>query len=148
MLRDEYNRLIKLFHEGAEGKAVNLDEVFSQSLEFFQHLRAQMEKGGPEEKKEAVAMMSEMYQQMMAETKKIIERSGLSEEQLLSFAENPANFTTQQWQQIQESKQKITDAGRDLTQVIQTLTKDSLPKKDEKKDEGHKKSKKSEWIRP
>ena len=35
-LRDEFNRLIKLFHEGAEGKKpVNLEEIFRSSLEFF-----------------------------------------------------------------------------------------------------------------
>ena len=150
MLKDEFNRLIKLFQEGAEGKQINLEEVFSQSLEFFQHLKAQMETGNPEEKKEAMTMMAEMYKQMIAETKKISERSGLSEEQLMSYAENPANFTPDQWKQIQESRQKISEAGQDLSKVIQELAKGGplptpSPKKEEKKG---KKSKKSQWMRP
>jgi hypothetical protein len=147
MLKDEYHRLIKLFHEGAEGKSINLAEVFSQSLEFFKHLQAQMEQGSPEEKKEAMAMMSEMYNQMMVETKKITERSGLSEEQLLAYAENPANFTSDQWQQIQESKQQISEAGKDLSKVLQDLAKITPPTQEEKKDTGGKKSKKSQWMR-
>jgi hypothetical protein len=151
MLKDEYNRLIKLFHEGTEGRAVNLNEVFTHSLEFFQHLKVQIEEGGPEEKKEAMAMMAEMYNQMMLETKKITERSGLSEEQLLAYAENPANFTSEQWQQIQESKSKISEAGQDLTKVLKDLNKGvpfpGTPSKEEKKGAGGKKSKKSQWMR-
>ena len=96
MLKDEYQRLMNLFHDGAEGKPINLQDVFSQSLEFFQHLKEQIEKGGPEEKKEAMKMMGEMYQQMIAETKKITEKAGVSEEQLLAYSENPANFSTEQ----------------------------------------------------
>jgi hypothetical protein len=94
-------------------------------------------------------MMAEMYKQMIAETKKITERSGLSEEQLMSYAENPSNFTPEQWKQIQESRQKISEAGQDLSKVIQELSKGgpiaSPPAKEEKKG---KKSKKSQWMRP
>src|ERR1700722_366567 len=100
MLKDEYNHLIQLFRDGAEGKTINLAEVFSQSLEFFKQLKEQMEEGGPQEKKEAMTMMTELYQQMMAETKKIAEKSGFSEEQLMAYAENPANFSAEQWKQI------------------------------------------------
>ena len=55
--------------------------------------------------------MAELYNQMTAETKHITERSGLSEEQLVSFAENPGNFSPEQWRAIQESRQRITKAG-------------------------------------
>jgi hypothetical protein len=148
MLKDEYDRLLKLFHEGGEGKSINLGDVFSQSLEFFQHLKAQIENGTPEEKKEAMAMMSEMYKQLMQETQQITQRSGLSEDQLVAFADNPSNFTPEQWAQIQESKQKIFEAGQDLTHVIQELSKaPPSSKKDEKKGGPGKKSKKSGWMK-
>jgi len=146
MLKDEYNQLIKLFHDGAEGKTINLDEVFAQSLTFFNHLKAQVEKGSPEEKKEAVSMMSEMYNQMIAETKKITERSGVPEDQLLAYAENPSNFTPEQWQQIQQSKQKIAEAGKDLMKAFQNLAKGASPSAETEEKKG-KKSKKSQWMR-
>lgn len=145
MLKDEFQRLIRIFQDGAEGKPVNLAEVFSQSIEFFQHLKGQIEKGTPEERKEAMQMMAELYNQMMAETKKITERSGVSEEQLLSFAENPNNFSPEQWKQIQESKQKIAQAGQELSKVMQQLAKGETPTKSD--DKKGKKPKKSQWMR-
>lgn len=142
MLKDDFDRLLKLFHEGAEGKLPDLEEVFSQSLEFFNHLKTQIEKGTPEEKQEAIKMMGELYSQMMIATKQITEKSGLSEEQLLSYADNPSNFTPEQWTAIQESRQQISKAGEDLAKVVEDMSKrPSSPGKEGKK------SKKSQWMR-
>jgi len=147
MIKDEFNRLISLFHEASEGKMINLDEVFSQSLAFFEHLKEKIATGDPEEKKEAIAMMSEMYNKMMEETKKICERSGMSEEQLLSFAENPSNFAPEQWQKIQESRDKIYKAGQNLAKEIQGPGPAKPPKPPKEGGDGGKKPKKSEWLR-
>ncbi len=148
MLKDEYERLLKLFQEGAEGKSINLGDVFSQSLTFFQQLKAQIEKGSPEEKKEAMGMMSEMYQQMMLETQKITKRSGLSEDQLVDYAENPANFTPEQWKAIQESKEKILHAGEDLAKTLGKMGRDQPEEKEAGgKQPKEKKGKKSNWMK-
>lgn len=141
MLKDDFDRLLKLFHEGAEGNLSNLDEVFSQSLEFFKHLKAQIEKGTPEEKQEAMRMMGELYSQMNIAAKQITEKSGLTEEQLLSYADNPSNFTPEQWAAIQESRQQISKAGEDLAKAVEGIGKKPSPGKEGKK------SKKSQWMR-
>lgn len=120
MLEDEFRRLIRLFEEASAGKKVNLEEVFKESLAFFEHLKAEIAKGTPEDKQEAMRMMKELYQQMVAQTKKICETTGLSEEQLVAYAENPQNFTPDQWRAIQESKQKISRVSNELVQTIQS----------------------------
>jgi hypothetical protein len=137
MLKDDFERLLKLFHEGAEGKLLDLAEVFSQSLEFFNHLKTQIENGTPEEKQEAIRMMGELYSQMMLATKQITEKSGLSEEQLLSYADDPSNFTPEQWAAIQESRQQITKAGEDIAKAVTSISK-KPPEKDGKQG----------WLRP
>ena len=101
MLKDEFTHLMSLFHEAVEGKQVNLEEVFSRSLEFLAHLKDQIATGSTEEKIEAMKMMKEMFDQMNVDSKQISERSGLTEEQLLAFAENPANFAPEQWREMQ-----------------------------------------------
>ncbi|MBS0652330.1 MAG: hypothetical protein JSR39_02260 [Verrucomicrobia bacterium] len=160
MLKDEFNRLMNLFAQGAEGQAINLEEVFRQSLAFFEHLNVQLQKGSQEEKKEALMMMSEMYTQMMQETKKICEKTGMSEEQLTSYAENPSNFSPEQWSSIQEARKKMLSAGQNLAKSVSAMdpgaarkTGDSSPsapasKEGEPKKSGHvKKSKKNQWMR-
>ena len=93
--------------------------------------------------------MSEMYKQILQETQRISKASGLSEEQLLNYADNPNKFTPEQWKAIQDSKARIEKAGSELVKTIQqnnpqapseppTLKKDTNP---------HKKPKRSDWTR-
>lgn len=150
MLKDEFKRLMDLFHEAAEGKTVNLEEVFKQSLQLFEYMKQQIASGSQEDKVEAMKLMSEMYQRMIAESKRISETTGMTEEQLVSFAENPANFTPEQWKAIQLSKEQIVHAGEDLaaTLVKSNASQKGVPDKgSEKKGPKDKKGGKSKWMR-
>lgn len=157
MLKEEFNRLMNLFAQGAEGQAVNLDEVFKQSLVFFDHLNAQLQKGTDEEKKEAFLMMSEMYTQMMQQTKKISEKTGMSEEQLARYSENPSNFSPEQWAGIQEARRKMQVAGRGIAEAVHNLDseirhakKPEAPASSQEEKKGRtsgKRAKKSQWMR-
>lgn len=161
MLKDEYKRLMNLFAQGAEGQPINLEEVFKQSLAFFDHLNVQLQKGSAEEKKEALMMMSEMYTQMMQETKKICEKTGMSEEQLASYSENPSNFSPEQWNAIQEARQKMLSTGQSLAKSVSAIdpgarkaAAEPAPSSPESKERGEKKggspvkkSKRSQWMR-
>jgi 3-hydroxyisobutyrate dehydrogenase-like beta-hydroxyacid dehydrogenase len=146
MLKEEFTRLMSLFHEAAEGKTQNLEEVFSQSLEFLSHLQEEIATGSAEDKAEAMKMMNQMYEQMMVESKHITERSGLTEEQLVAFAENPANFTPEQWKEIQASKEKIADVGQNIVKTIDNAKKD-LGEKEKTQHPKGKKSDRSKWMR-
>jgi hypothetical protein len=126
MIKDEFNRLMALFHEGAEGKKINLHELFAEALAFFEHLKQEIKHGTPEERKEALQMMAAMHNEIKEESKKIIKTSGLSEEQLLTFAENPSNFTPEQWKDFQESKTQIHQAGMELVNEVKQVMQRSV----------------------
>lgn len=150
MLKDEFDELVRLFEEGVQGHHVNLSDVFARSLQFFEHLKVEIANGTPEEKAEAMNMMADLYKHMTEETKKISERSGLSEDQLLAYADNPSNFTPDQWQMVQESKEKIAQAGSDLAKLI--YDQGQVRPQDQEKKEGArsapiKRSKRSQWLR-
>jgi len=118
MIKDEFNRLMALFREGAEGKKIDLPQLFREALAFFEHLKQEIKQGTPEERKEALQMMTAMHKEIKEESKKIVKTSGLSEEQLMSFAENPSNFTAEQWKEFQESKSQIHQAGMELVNEV------------------------------
>lgn len=128
MLRDEFNHLMELFHQGATGKQIDLQKVFTESLAFFEHLKHEYESGTPEERQEVLQMMSTMHKEIIEESKRIMKTSGMSEDQLMAFSENPSNFTAEQWKEFQESKSEIHQAGMDLVKVVKKL----LPSTDQK----------------
>ena len=155
MLKDEFNQLMSLFHEGVEGKKVNLHLVFTKAMAFFEHFKEEFERASPEEKRELLDMMVKMNQEISRESKKILSSSGMTEEQLLAFAENPSNFSPEQWQEFQDSKSQIHQAGMQLVKEVQKALPSQKPKAHsvqpiEKKGQhhgSHNKPRKSDWQR-
>lgn len=121
MIKDEFNRLMKLFRQGTQGKQINLQELFTESMAFFEQLKEEFAQGTPEERREALQMMAQMHKEVIAESQKIIKNSGMSEEQLFAFADNPSNFTPEQWQEFQKSKSQIHAAGMELVESVKKM---------------------------
>ncbi|MDR2539457.1 MAG: hypothetical protein LBC45_02425 [Chlamydiales bacterium] len=143
-LKEECQQLSDLFHRAAEGQSIDLQQVFTQSLQFFERLKVELKEEDPQRKQEALAMLMEIYQNMIKDTKLICETSEMTEEQLIAFAENPANFSPEQWLSIQESREKIFHAGEDLAKALEQLSNFQTGKKPH---DPSKKIKKSDWIR-
>jgi hypothetical protein len=151
MLEDDYKRIMDYFHQSIEGKPLNLEELCRESVEFFQKLKEYIEHGTDKEKEEAYLLMHEMYKRLMVECKQLTEKTGLTEEQILSFAENPNNFSSAQWQMIQETRQDMVKTGQALSQFLKKdqehvpIPKPKSPPSSKKKKIV--KSKKSNWMR-
>lgn len=142
-LKEECQQLSDLFRRAAEGQSIDLQQVFAQSLQFFERLKVELKEADPQRRQEAMAMLMEIYQHMIRDTKLICEASGMTEEQLVAFAENPTNFSPEQWTSIQESREKISHAGEDLAKALEQLS--NLQEK--KPHNPSKKIKKSDWMR-
>lgn len=143
-LQEEFSRLVYLYHQAAEGKGGSTQELFRQSTAFMEHLKTQLAAGDEEDRAEAVLMMKELHKEMRILTKIMADKAGVSEEELIAGSENPANYTPSQWQELQESKQRLAQAGENLTQEIQGQNPKApeSPKKPVKK-----RTKKSHWLR-
>ena len=142
MLKDEFEKLLALFEKGAQGKKVNMDEVLEQSLQFFEDLQKEFQTASPEDREAIMAMMNKMYEKIQSESQRIAEKTGLSEEQLIAYSDNPKNFTADQWFKIQETKKKMMKTGRTIHKILQPKEeKAPAPKKTASK------IKKKNWIR-
>ena len=143
-LKEECQQLSDLFRRAAEGQPIDLQQVFTQSLQFFERLKLELKEEDQQRREEAMAMLMEIYQHMVKDTKLICETSGMTEDQLVSFAENPANFSPEQWTSIKESREKIFRAGQDLAKALEQL---STSQGEKKPHDPIKKIKKSNWMR-
>lgn len=144
-LKEECQQLSDLFHRAAEGQSIDLQQVFAKALHFFERLKVELHAEDPTRRQEAMTMLMEIYQHMMKDTKLICENSGMTEDQLISFAENPTNFSPEQWTSIQESREKIFHAGQELAKTLEQLSSPQIESK--KPHDPNKKIKKSDWLR-
>ncbi|MEN9344147.1 MAG: hypothetical protein RLZZ453_934 [Chlamydiota bacterium] len=138
MLQEEFDRLMALFKAAAEGKISNVEEVFKESLAFFEKLKTSVAQGSAEDKLEAIKMMTKMYEQMMQETKAIAKKTGMTEEELAEIAKNPANFSKEQWEKFESSKGKMEHLGEDIVKGMHKKEGDNpLHKKRSTHDKDH-----------
>lgn len=157
MIQEEFSRLIYMYQEAAEGKGEDMQVIFQKSVDFIELLKQMLIQGDDEDKVAAMRMMEELQKHMKEQLKIMSKKSGMTEEQLIANAENPANFTKDQWQKMQETKEKFAKEGKELVKILheeksnkdklQTpeslVTKESVKKKSPK----IKKAKKSDWMR-
>lgn len=158
MLQEEFSRLIYMYQEAAEGKGTSVQDIFQKSLDFIQLLKKEVAEGSEEDRQAAVRMMNELYQHMKNHTKTMCDRAGISEEEFIANAENPANFTPEQWRAMQVSRENLAHAGQDLVKLLREKREaagevapgsELMPPKatPEKKSSKIKKPKKSDWMR-
>src|SRR5690348_3517072 len=119
MFKDRFDKMIKAIRQNEEGKPIDPKAIFHESLALFDELKEELKNASPEERQDMMRMIGEMYKEVLAETKKFCQQSGMSEEQLIAFTENPSNFTTEQWEAIQDSRMKIHKAGQSLIKIME-----------------------------
>jgi hypothetical protein len=151
MIQEEFSRLIDLYQQAAEGKGGSIDELFQKSLEFIEHLKKQIATGDEEDRQAGFRMMQELYDCMQAQAKTVAKSMGLNDEQLKANLENPANFTPEQWNKMQESNRRLSKAGEGLLEALQpkdpSAPAASPSPPPDKKGPKVKKAKKSNWMR-
>lgn len=120
MLKEKFERLFHAFDKKAHGQEVNLESVFRDSIEFFQQLKRELQTATPEERKDLMHMVQEMNDKINEESYKICSKTGMSEQQLMEYAENPNNFSEHQWRTIQKGKGEMLKVGQQIGRIIRT----------------------------
>lgn len=118
-LKKEFENLKMRFKkEVSRADNFDLPALFKDSLMLFERLKNELRTCKPEEKQNIIAMLAELQQFISSETRKIAEKSGMTEDQLARFAENPDNFSPEQWKSMQTVKEQLSKRGAELKKII------------------------------
>lgn len=118
MIEKEYERLMELVEKSATLE-VSMEEVLKESVGFFEMLRLEFPKAEYEKRQEMLQMMSSLHAKLQEVSKKSAEASGMSEEELQAYAEDPGNFSPDQWHLVQETRKKLYDSARKFSATME-----------------------------
>jgi hypothetical protein len=144
---EEFQKLLRFF-QTPEAQKITVEQAVGVIMDFFEKLKTSIENASPEEKAEMLHKMSGMYKQLIEATKQITNRMNLSEKELAAYAENPSNFTAEQWKAMQEAKKMLTKFSEALAQTPlseQQKGPEAAPPKKEGKP--RKRADRSKWTR-
>lgn len=115
MIKKEYERLLNLLEQG---ERVKLEEILQEAVVFFETLRKEFPTAEKEAREEMVQMMTTLHTRLREVAKTTAESSGMTEEELSAFAENPSNFSPEQWQLVQKTRRELYDSARKFSSIM------------------------------
>lgn len=127
-MADEFDKIMKFFELPAEEKQARLKDVFEESIEFFEKYKHFLQTGTEEEKKSMMVKMRTLQTRLKEETSKIVQATGLSEDDLKAFASDPKNYDKGEWETIQTAKTRIESQAKDIKKMTKGPDADK-PKK-------------------
>ncbi|MCB1109388.1 MAG: hypothetical protein KDK64_00245 [Chlamydiia bacterium] len=119
-MEDEFEKIMAFFDLPPEEKEGRLQEVFEDSVEYFERFKYVMLNGTKEEKKEAVKRVMMLKKKIEEETQKVCEKTGMSPEQLAAFSNNPKNFSEDQWNAIEGAKKKLEKGVGEIKKAVKS----------------------------
>lgn len=119
MIKDEYNRLLQLIENATDFQKVSLEDILREAVVFFEVLRKEFPTAPKEEREEMIQMMTHLHNRLHEISKATAEASGMTEEELSAFAENPSNFTPEQWQIVQKTRRELYDSARKFSSALE-----------------------------
>lgn len=128
MIKDEYKKLLEMIEMSEDPSKISLEEILKEAVVFFEALRSEFPKASKEEREEMIQMMTHLHTRLQETSKKAAEASGMSEEDLTAYAENPSNFTPEQWQAVQETRRNLYDSARKFSSALEREKEGEAPK--------------------
>jgi len=144
-MHEEFRKIMSFFSLEPEQKVHELENVFQNSIEFFEKFKHILSHGTPEEKAEIMNEIMQLQEKLQQETHKMCEDTGLSEEQLKEYAQNQDNFSDEEWASIQQAKQQLEQQAEELSAILPSKKK-KAPGED-KKPKAPTGPKKKKWVK-
>ena len=145
-MKDEFDRIMEFFTLSPEEKENHLQDIFEDSVEYFEHFKHILINGTSEEKKQAIERMGILKDMIEKETKKMVEKTGLSEEQMSKLSVDPKNFSEEQWDAIEGAKKKLQSGVEEIKEIVEEQTKGKAPPKKEGEEPKKTKKKPKHWL--
>jgi len=142
-MHEEFRKIMSFFSLDPDKKVEELDNVFKNSIQFFDKFKHILESGTPEEKAEIMNEIMQLQEKLQQETQRMCAETGLSEEQLREYAQNKDNFSNDEWDSIQDAKKQLEKQADELSDML-PHTKKPSSEQSKKPKTG---SKKKKWVK-
>jgi len=122
-LKQELPKILEFFEMEPEEKALHFHSTVENAIQFSENLQEAYRAGSEKQREEIHDMLSEMREKISEQTKILCNNLGLSEEELVAYAENPDNFSKDEWELLKEANKKMNSAKKEFAYVKRPKTK-------------------------
>ena len=118
-IKEEYTKLMTLLNQTLDPEKFKLEDVLKEAVVFFDELRRVYPTAPKEEREEIMQMMQVLHSRLQEISKEVIEATGMSEEEVAEYSENPNNFSAEDWQLMQKTRGELTKSARRFSEALE-----------------------------
>lgn len=119
MFKEKYQRLLDLIAQSQENQSFSLEEVLGEAVLFFEELRKTYPSASKEAREEMIEMMGTLHARLQEVSKSASQAMGMTEEEFQAYGDNPSHFTPEQWRMVQETRRRLYDSARKLSESLE-----------------------------
>jgi hypothetical protein len=134
-MKDNIKKLEELFKQISHLSPDQVQGVVQEFVQTFEELIEQMQSANEKEREEAFAMAEQLRGSLEEQANKVLADSGLSYRELQNFANNPNNFSEDEWKALESAKAELNSYQTSL-----------MDKGQSEKKKAPRKMPKSAWI--
>lgn len=109
-LSDKFEDFFKRLDELTESKSVaHMDTFVHEALKLFETIRLRLISENEEERQEAMQMAQKLQEKLMEHSQKAFQATGMNEEHLKNFLNQPENFNQNEWKVLEKAQKEISD---------------------------------------
>ncbi len=152
MIHDKYKKLLGMLEQAADSKEFTLEDILKEAVIFFEILRKEFKAASKEEKEEMAQMMTHLHSRLQEIAERTAKASGMTEEELSAYSEDPSNFSPEQWKLVQETKRELYDSAKKLSSSTEKEGKESQspdvkPPKKKSPSSRARRTRRSDWTK-
>ncbi len=138
--------ILEKIEQSSKGEKVSLESILKEIAVLFQEFQVELKTAEPEEKKTLIKMMNDFHLRLKELTQSIGEQVGMSEEDLIAYAQNPSNFSPFEAGWIERSKNSIESISENVAKEMhEGEEKPKEPPPPPSKKSKRKRPKRSDW---
>ncbi len=144
-MKDDFQKILDLFNLEPEEKEERLEEIFKLSMEFIEKYKHVQQDGSKREKEDISKKLAILKEKISQETKALEEALSLSKKEIEALSSDESNFTKEQWNLLQQTKQALKEEQAILTKNNKQAIEETLTPKKRNKRKSRRGS--SRWLK-
>jgi|GEM_PF-3367024 len=121
-ISDDVQALMNKLEKSVDaGGGASVPQLLAEVLRLFDQIKTALPSTNATERQVIFLSMAKLHQFLQGQMQRLCAATGLSEEQLLRFSENPDNFSKEQWNLLSEVKDKMAAQSKEIKNVMKSL---------------------------
>ena len=121
-ISDDVQALMNKLEKSVDaGGGPTIPHLLAEVLQLFDYLKNILPSTSATERQEIFLNMAQLHAFLQTQMQRLCSTTGLSEEQLLRFSENPDNFSKEQWALLDEVKSKMSQQSKEVKDIMKAL---------------------------